>query len=53
MNIKLIKGIGIAASIIGAVATVAGNWATNKETDAKIGKKVTEAVAEALKKGDA
>ena len=50
MNTKLIKGIGIAASVIGAVATVAGNWATNKETDNKIAENVTKAVAEALKK---
>lgn len=54
MNTKLVKGIGIAASIIGAVATVAGNWATSKETDTKIGEKVAEAVAEAMsKKGEA
>ena len=54
MNGKLVKGIGIAASIIGAVATVAGNWATSKETDSKITEKVAEAVAEALfNKGDA
>ena len=50
MNGKAIKVIGIVASIGGAVFTVAGNWATKKETDATISKKVTEAVAEALKK---
>ena len=47
MNGKLIKVIGVGASIIGAVATVAGNWATSKETDNKITEKVAEAVAEA------
>ena len=50
MNGKMIKVIGVAASIIGAAATVAGNWASEKNADAKIGEKVAEAVAEALKK---
>lgn len=50
MNGKVIKAIGIGASVIGAVAGIAGNWATKKETDSEIAKKVTEAVAEALKK---
>ena len=49
MGGKAIKIIGIAASVIGAAATVAGNWAGKKETDDKIAQKVTEAVAEALK----
>ena len=50
MNSKVIKIIGVVASIGGAVATVAGNWATKKETDDKIAEKVMEAVAEALEK---
>ena len=50
MNTKLIKAIGVGASVIGAVASIAGNWATKKETDSEITKKVAEAVAEALKK---
>lgn len=47
---NVIKIIGIGASVVGAVATVAGNWASKKEVDSEISKKVTEAVAEALKK---
>lgn len=50
MNSKVIKVIGVVASIGGAIATVAGNWATKKETDGKIAEEVTKAVAEALKK---
>ena len=50
MNGTVIKVIGVAASVVGAVATVAGNWATNKQADEKIAKEVTKAVAEALKK---
>ena len=53
MNGKAIKIIGIVASIGGAVATVAGNWASSKETESKIAEKVTEAVAKALEKGEA
>ena len=50
MNGKVIKAIGIGASVIGAVASVAGSWATKKETDDKIAEQVTKAVAEALTK---
>lgn len=44
MNIKLIKVIGVAASVIGAVASVAGNLATEKMTEVKIAEKVAEAL---------
>lgn len=50
MNGKAIKIIGLVASIGGAVATVAGNWASKKEMDETIAKKVTEAIAETIKK---
>ena len=50
MNNKLVKVIGMGATIIGAVATVAGSWASKKETDDKISEKVAEAVAEAIGK---
>lgn len=49
MNGKAIKIVGIAASVLGAAATLAGNWAGKKETDETIAKKVAEAVEEALK----
>lgn len=45
MNGKVIKVIGIAASVVGAVATLVGNWAGEKQQDAKIAEKVAEAIA--------
>lgn len=48
MNSKAIKIIGMVATIGGAVASVAGNWASKKETDGKIAEQVTKAVAEAV-----
>jgi hypothetical protein len=50
MNSKTIKIIGVLASIGGAAATLASNWASKKEADEKIAEHVTKAVAEALKK---
>lgn len=47
MNGKAIKIIGIAASVVGAAATLAANWAGEKQQDAKIAEKVAEAVAKA------
>lgn len=44
MNGTIIKVIGVAASVIGAVATIAGNWASEKQTDLKIAEKVAEAL---------
>lgn len=49
MNGKAIKIIGIAASVVGAVATLAGNWAGEKQQDAKIAEKVAEAVSKMSK----
>lgn len=45
MNIKAVKAIGIAASVVGAVATLAANWAGEKQQDAKIAEKVAEALS--------
>ena len=45
MNGKAIKIVGIAASVVGAVATLAGNWAGEKQQDAKIAEKVAEVIA--------
>lgn len=45
MNVKAVKLIGIAASVVGAVAALAGNWAGEKQQDAKIAEKVAEALA--------
>ena len=45
MNDKLVKIIGIAASTVGVVATIATNWANEKKLDDKIASKVAEAVA--------
>ena len=47
MNRKLIKGLGIAASLVGAVATLVANWVSGKEQDAVIAEKVAEAIANA------
>lgn len=47
MNIggKMVKVIGIAATAVGVLATLASNWAGEKQQDAKIAEKVAEAVA--------
>ena len=50
MNGKAIKIIGVVASILGAAATLAANWASEQQQDAKIAEKVTEAIAEITKK---
>lgn len=47
MNTKAVKIIGIAASVVGAVATLASGWASEKQTDVKITEKVAEALAKA------
>ena len=49
MNNKWIKVIGIGASVVGAVATLIGNWAGEKQQDAKIAEKVAEAIANSTK----
>lgn len=50
MNMKMIKAIGIGASVFGALVSMAGDWANKKQIDSEIAKKASEAVAEALKK---
>lgn len=45
MSKMFIKVVGIAASIVGVVATLAGNWASEKQQEAKIAEKVAEALA--------
>lgn len=50
MKINAIKIVGIVASIAGAVATLVGNWAGEKQQDAKIAEKVGEALSNASKK---
>lgn len=49
MNIKLIKAIGIGATILGAVTSVVASWASDKQMEAtideKVGKKIMELVS--------
>lgn len=45
MNGKAVKIVGLAATVVGALATIAGNWAGEKQQDAKIAEKVAEAIA--------
>ncbi len=45
LNNKVIKVIGVSASIIGAVASLVGNWVSDKQMDAKVTEKVIEAVS--------
>lgn len=49
VNGKAIKIIGIAASVVGVLATLAGNWAGEKQQDAKIADKVAKALADQTK----
>lgn len=49
MNMKVIKVIGIAAAVLGAGLSLVGNWASQKQQDAKIAEEVAKAVAEATK----
>lgn len=50
MNNKTIKVLGVVASVIGAGATILGNWAGEKQQDAKIAEKVAEALEKATSK---
>lgn len=45
MNIKLIKVLGIAASVIGMGSTLITDWVDDKKEDEKIEEKVNEALA--------
>lgn len=50
MNSKTIKILGVAASIIGAGATLVSNFVAEKSTDEKIAQKVAEALEKATSK---
>lgn len=50
MDIKVVKVIGIAASVLGAAATLVANWAGDKQMDATITEKVAKAVENLAKK---
>lgn len=45
MNIKVIKIIGMVASVAGAAASLVASWAGEKQQEAKIAEKVAEAMA--------
>lgn len=45
MNSKLIKILGIAATVIGMGATLITDWVSDKKMDEKIEEKVNEAFA--------
>lgn len=47
MNTKVIKVLGVVASVAGVAATLVSNWVGEKQTDAKITEKVAEALAQA------
>lgn len=44
MNIKTIKIIGMAATVLGAVTSLVASWASEKQQEAAIAEKVAEAV---------
>lgn len=48
-KLNVIKLAGVAASIVGVVATLVSNWAGEKQRDAKIAEKVAEALSESKK----
>ena len=50
MNSKTIKVLGIVASVGGAALAMLGNWTGEKQQEAKIAEKVSEAVAKATGK---
>lgn len=45
MNGAMIKGIGLAATVIGMVAEFATDWVNEKKMDEKIEEKVNEALS--------
>lgn len=45
MNGKVVKIIGLAASAVGIVATLIGNWASERKQEDVITEKVAEAFA--------
>lgn len=50
MNSKAIKILGVVAAVGGAALSVLGNWAGEKQQEAKIAEKVAEAVTKATGK---
>lgn len=46
MNLKLIKAIGMGATVIGAAMSIVASWASDKQTDAIIDEKVNKKIAE-------
>ena len=52
MNEKVIKGIGLGATLVGVAASLVSNWVGEKNLDSKIAKEVTKAVAEKATKGE-
>lgn len=44
MNLKTIKIIGMAATVLGAVTSLVASWASEKQQEAAIAEKVAEAV---------
>lgn len=50
MNDKLMKGLGIGATVLGAIATVVGNVVGQKQQDAKIQEAATKAVSDLMNK---
>ena len=51
MSIKVIKIIGIGATLLGAGASIVASWASEKQQDATIAEKVAKAI-EATKTTD-
>lgn len=49
MNGKTVKIIGVLASVAGFIATMAGNWANEKQQDAKIAEEVAKALKNQMK----
>lgn len=45
MDMKWIKVVGVAATVLGVAASVVGSWAGEKQQDAKIAEKIAEALA--------
>ena len=49
-NAKVVKIVGIAATVIGTAATVVGNWVEEQKNNQKIIEEVSKQVEAALKK---
>lgn len=49
MNVKMMKIVGIATTVVGMGVTLVNEWIGNKQMDVKITEEVSKAVEEALK----